>query len=391
MFDQIRIKKIGQKRKILKEIHAQNLMLVGKAPIQRKIRSYFTMRWPVWLKVLIFIGVFISTDIGGSRIRQGLGMFSATPAQQTHKNFVKKPIKFETPDAEALSKSEEKAQGLENTSQIIQNLKDKSDRQEYVNLQSKTPVSIKKMFGLGIKTIIIDAGHGGEDNGATGVLDTKEKDLTLDIAQILKKRLEATGQYRVLLTRSDDEYIALKDRTVIANKSGADLFLSVHVNFLPGKSINIIETFYFGPSKNATELKLAEKENEGSGFSISNYNQLIKKSSITMKLQESRLMAQSIQQNLFQSMHTVNKEFQDFGVKRAPFVVLLGTDMPGVLVEVSCLSNHDEEQRLRDPTYRETIASYIETGVIKYLKSRSTNYDTKRADWEVQRNLIRRN
>jgi N-acetylmuramoyl-L-alanine amidase len=283
---------------------------------------------------------------------------------------------------------DDKLQTREYVNLIIQSLEDKSDLHEY-DLMSENPVSIKKMFGLGVKTIIIDAGHGGEDPGAIGAQGTKEKDITLDITRTLKGRLEERG-YRVLLTRGSDKYIPLKARTVIANESGADLFLSVHVNFLPGRSINMIETLYFGPSKNAIETQLAEKENEGSGFSISDYNQLIKKLSSTMKLQESRLLAQSIQQHLYRSMHTVNGEVKDYGVKRAPFVVLLGAEMPGVLVEVSCLSNHDEEQRLRDPAYREAIARYIETGVIKYLESRSTDYDTQRADRDGKRDLVRR-
>ena len=392
---------------MLEDLYAQNLILVGKAPAQRK--AHITYGWSVWLGVLDFFGVFIATDTVGSRIRQGFGIFSDTPAQQARENSEEVPVQHATSPAAAPPLPEEKMQELqqyaaipaqspedkkharEYVNLIIQSLEDKSDMQEYVNLLSDNPVSIKKMFGLGVKTIIIDAGHGGEDPGAVGAMGTKEKDITLDIARLLKNRLEAKGIYRVLLTRNADKYIPLKARTVLANESGSDLFLSVHVNFLPGRSINIIETLYFGPSKNAVEMQLAEKENEGSGFSISDYNQLIKKLSSTMKLQESRLLAQSIQQNLYQSMHTVNQEVKDFGVKRAPFVVLLGAEIPGVLVEVSCLSNHEEEQRLRDPAYREAIARYIETGVIKYLESRSTDYDTKRADRDIQRDLIRRN
>jgi len=407
MLAKAKTKKVRQKRKMLQDIYAQNLILVGKAPAPRK--AHPTFGWPVWLGVLIFVGVFIANDTVGSRIRQGFGIFNDNSVQQVHEGFVKEQVKPEPPAASPLPQPYEKMQELqqyaaipsqspddkkharEYVNLIIQSLEDKSDMQEYVNLLSDNPVSIKKMFGLGVKTIIIDAGHGGEDPGAVGAMGTKEKDITLDIARLLKNRLEARGLYRVLLTRNSDKYIPLKARTVLANESGSDLFLSVHVNFLPGRSINMIETLYFGPSKNAIEMQLAEKENEGSGFSISDYNQLIKKLSSTMKLQESRLLAQSIQQNLFQSMHTANEEVKDFGVKRAPFVVLLGAEIPGVLVEVSCLSNHDEEQRLRDPAYRESIARYIETGVIKYLESRSTDYDTKRADREVQRDLIRRN
>lgn len=375
MFAFTRTKKIRQKRKMLEHIFTQNLILVGKAPALRK--SPFAKRLPMFLGVLVFISAFFSTDVGGLRIRQGLGMFSNTSERQSREYFAKGSLQSEIPIAATLLNHED-------TNLNIQSPEDQSDMRAYANMLSENTVSIKKIFGLDVKTIIIDAGHGGEDAGAIGSLGTKEKDITLDIARILKKRLEASGQLRVLLTRSDDTYIALKERTVTANESGADLFISIHANSLPGRSINIIETFYFGASTNSTEMKLAEKENEGSGFSFSDYNQLIKNFSITMKLQESRLLAQKIQQHLFQSMHTVNKEVQDFGVKRAPFVVLLGAEMPSVLVEISCLSNRDEELRLRDPEYRETIAGYIETGVIKYLQSRSTDYDTKRAEWDIR-------
>ncbi len=247
------------------------------------------------------------------------------------------------------------------------------------------------MFGLSVKTIIIDAGHGGDDPGAIGKLGVKEKDITLDIARTLKSRLEAGGSYRVLLSRQDDKCISLKARTVLANKSGADLFISIHVNFVPSPTLDIVETYYFGPSKSDISMQLAEKENEGSDFSMSDYNQIIKKLSNTMKFQESRLFAQSIQQNLYKNMRAVSGEVMDHGVKRAPFVVLLGADMPGVLVEVACLSNREQEQRLRDPSYREDIAAYIEKGIIHYLDTRSRYYDTERADRNVERHALRRN
>ena len=399
MLAQARTKKIRQKQRILDDVFAQNLRLVGKAPVRKK--APVNLRYPLW--ILIFLGVFMATDTVGSFIRRAVtsddsqqqaGDYLAqlpSPADSPADTQLVQDGNMQGPDIFAAPHAlpvDDKQQTREYVNLIIQSLEDKSDLHEY-DLMSENPVSIKKMFGLGVKTIIIDAGHGGEDPGAIGAQGTKEKDITLDITRTLKGRLEERG-YRVLLTRGSDKYIPLKARTVVANESGADLFLSIHVNFLPGRSINMIETLYFGPSKNAIETQLAEKENEGSGFSISDYNQLIKKLSSTMKLQESRLLAQSIQQHLYRSMHTVNGDVRDHGVKRAPFVVLLGAEMPGVLVEVSCLSNHDEEQRLRDPAYREAIARYIETGVIKYLESRSTDYDTQRADRDGKRDLVRR-
>lgn len=406
MLAQAGTKKLRQKKKMLAHIYEQNLMLVGKAPVRKK-RS-FIAGWHVWMGLLVFFTVFIAADTVGSRIRQSLDMFMDTPEQQAARQLAREIKQPEAPEAylaDLTSRQDpqqthaplpdhgldDKEHAREYVNLIIQSLNEKSDMKDYVNLINDNPVSIKKMFGLGVRTIIIDAGHGGEDPGAIGAMGTLEKNITLDIARTLKHRLDARGRCRVLLTRKADKYISLKERTCIANESGADLFLSIHVNFLPGRTINMIETLYFGPSKNTVEMQLAEKENAGSGFSISDYNQLIKKLSKTVKLQESRLLAQSIQRHLFQSMHTVNHEVKDYGVKRAPFVVLLGAEMPGVLVEVSCLSNRDEEQRLRDPAYREAIASYIETGVIKYLESRSTDYDTKRADRSIQRDLIRRN
>jgi N-acetylmuramoyl-L-alanine amidase len=398
-----------QKQKMLESIFEQNLLLVGKEPAQRK--APFNMGLSVWLGVLVFIGFFIITDTVGSRIRQGFGLFGTIRSEDYHENpsaaaggdggaKPSVPAAYQAQQdlagplvAEATAQSaEDKKQAQEYVNLIIQSLETKSvmqdEMQDYAKLADDSPVHIKKMFGLGVRTIII---HGGEDPGAVGALGTREKEITFDIARMLKARLEAAGTCRVVLTRTADKFISLKQRTVIANESGGDLFVSVHVNFLPGRSsLNIIETLYFGPSKDATEIKLAEKENEGSGFTINDYNQMIKKLSATMKLQESRQLAQCIQQHLFQSIHAVNLDTKDYGVKRAPFVVLLGAEMPGVLVEVSCLSNRDEEQRLRDPAYREAIATYIETGITNYLEARSTGHDSKRAERD-ERHLFRRN
>jgi len=239
-------------------------------------------------------------------------------------------------------------------------------------------VSLSRMFGLGVKTIMIDAGHGGADSGTTGEMGTREKDITLDIARRLKERLLKTGHYRVLMTREDDVGVSLNKRVDMAQAAKADLFLSIHLNYLPSKPINFIETYYFGPTSDNKIRKLAEQENAGSEYGLSDFREMIGKIGETLKLQESRKLATSIQKNLFLNSKMHNGNIYDFGIKRAPFVVLLGVDVPAVLVEVSCLSNSQEETALSTEGHRENIARYLETGILDYLNKGNFVYEAKR-------------
>ncbi|HSB68091.1 MAG TPA: N-acetylmuramoyl-L-alanine amidase, partial [Candidatus Methylomirabilis sp.] len=225
---------------------------------------------------------------------------------------------------------------------------------------------IRKVFGLGVKTIMIDPGHGGETAiGAIGKGGTAEKTINLDIARKLRARLERNTDYRILMIREDDRDVPLKNRVNLANAAKADLFISIHVNSLPSRPIDIIETYYFGPTRDKKTLELATEVNEGSDYSYSEYNELIREIANQLKLQESRRLARSIQDALYHNMKKRNADVLDFGVKRAPFVVLLGVEMPAVLVEVACLSNEEEENRLKEGAYRESIAGYIEAGIIR--------------------------
>jgi len=250
-----------------------------------------------------------------------------------------------------------------------------SDYQALINSQG---VSLSRMFGLGVKTIMIDAGHGGSDSGTIGKMGTREKDISLDIAKRLKERLLKTGRYRVLMTREDDVTVPLNKRVERAQTAKADLFISVHLNYLPSKPINIIETYYFGPTSDDKTRKLAEQENAGSEYGLSDFKEMIEKLGETMKLQESREFAASIQKNLFVNSRMHNGNVHDFGIKRAPFVVLLGVDVPAVLAEVSCLSNSQEEKELSTADHRENIARYLEAGIMDYLNKGDFNYEAKR-------------
>jgi len=250
-----------------------------------------------------------------------------------------------------------------------------SDYRAFINNQ-KVPLS--RMFGLGVKTIMIDPGHGGADTGTMGKMGTREKDITLDIAKRLRDRLKKYGHYNVLMTREQDMTVPLNKRVELAGLSRADLFISVHLNYLPSRPINIIETYYFGPSSDAKTLKLAEQENAGSQYGLSDFKEMIEKIGETLKLQESKEFAASIQKNLFLNIKKETGYSYDFGTKRAPFVVLLCVDVPAVLAEVSCLSNKEEEMKLNTETHRENVAHYLEAGILDYLNKGETRYEAKR-------------
>jgi N-acetylmuramoyl-L-alanine amidase len=248
--------------------------------------------------------------------------------------------------------------------------------QSYSAFLSDTRIDLANLFGLAVRTIVIDAGHGGKDPGAAGTHGLKEKDVTLDIALRLRDRLDDYGRFNTLLTRDSDVKVSLKERVALANKQGADLFLSIHVNYLASGPETVIETYYFGPHSDEQTLRLAEAENQGSEFPISSFSEIIGKLRYRFKHQESQSLAAAIQRNLYRNLKRTNAKLQDVGIKTAPFVVLLGADMPSVLAEVTCLNNEEEEARLATPEYREEIAGYLERGIVEYLLQNQQKLNT---------------
>jgi N-acetylmuramoyl-L-alanine amidase len=257
----------------------------------------------------------------------------------------------------------------------LRGLSDPARPSDYEPLMGNAAEPVSRIFGLGVKTIMIDPGHGGSDPGTRGKAGTEEKDMTLDIAKRLRDLLQRDGRFTVLMTRDQDVTVPLRERVQMAISKKADLFISIHLNYLPSKPINIIETYYFGPSSDAKTLKLAEQENAGSQFGLSDFRSVIEKIGDTVKLQDSRMLAASIQRSLFRDSERENDDAYDFGVKRAPFVVLLGADVPAVLAEVSCLSNRQEEKRLNTQAHRENIARSLEAGILDYLKKGEPIYE----------------
>lgn len=237
---------------------------------------------------------------------------------------------------------------------------------------------LASLFNLQVRTIVIDPGHGGDKVGAVGPTGLQEKTVALDVAHRLRERLEARGTYRVLMTRDDDHDISLHERVDFANAHAADLFVSIHINWLPVEDVTSIETYYFGKSTDARTRQIAERENQQADLTIAEFNEMLQDMGQTMRLQESKRLATSIQKNLYRNIHRINPDVDNWGVKTAPFVVLLGVEAPSVLAEVAVISNQDEELKLRSQSYREQLAAYLEEGIVQYLDERSGRSDDLR-------------
>jgi len=218
---------------------------------------------------------------------------------------------------------------------------------------------------LSIKRIVVDAGHGGHDTGAIADSGLLEKEVTLDIALRLR-RLIGDGSFEIMMTRQEDRTVSLAKRVEFATSNKADLFVSIHVNWLEPRDIRALETFYVGPTDDPAIMKLASLENQDSGYSLADYRRILEKVYIDERRDESRELARSIHSELYRALKQVNPELENRGVKTAPFAVLIGTQMPAILLEVSSLANEDEVKLLSNGDYREKIALAIFRGIRRY-------------------------
>ena len=245
-------------------------------------------------------------------------------------------------------------------------------------LNDNKDIELSSLFGLGVKTVVIDPGHGGRDPGAIGAEGTLEKDITLDVSIKLKERLSRLDQINVLLTRNEDISLSLADRVAFAKGNNADLFVSIHVNALPNKSLNIIETYYFGAPRSPEILRLAELENSGSDFSIAELDLILADFENILKRQESAKLAKLIQGSLYKNIKQQDAQVLNIGIKMAPFVVLSQTGVPSVLVEISCISKLEQEAKLASVNYRSDVASYLKDGITAYLEMQNTEISDRR-------------
>ena len=231
--------------------------------------------------------------------------------------------------------------------------------------------SLIRALGLKIGKIVIDAGHGGHDTGTIGPNGLLEKDLVLDVAKRLGRLLESRLGAEVIYTRQDDTFIPLETRTAIANRERADLFISIHANSSRDEDARGVETYYLNFTSSPEALEVAARENAVSETSIHELQDLVKKIALKEKIEESREFATDVQESLYGGLSLSNAGVRNRGIKKAPFIVLIGANMPSILAEISFVSNPLDERKLETAEHRQRIAESLYRGVSKYVNGLS--------------------
>ena len=228
--------------------------------------------------------------------------------------------------------------------------------------------SIARQLGLSVSRIVIDPGHGGHDPGAKGA-GTTEAELVLDVSLRLAQLLEKVPGLEVVLTRKTDDYVPLQERTAIANRENADLFLSIHANANSSVQAQGVETYFLNFATTLSAAAVAARENAASGQNMGELPDVVKTIALNNKLDESRDFATFVQREMMTKLRPANKAIRDLGVKQAPFVVLIGAAMPSVLAEVSFMTNPQEAKLLKSSAYRQRIAEALFEAVRTYQGS----------------------
>ena len=228
--------------------------------------------------------------------------------------------------------------------------------------------SLARQLGLGISRIVIDAGHGGHDPGAraNGI---NEAELVLDVAGRLRTLLEKQPAIEVTMTRGTDVFVPLEQRTAIANRQGADLFLSIHANASRNSKARGVETYFLNFASNPEAEAVAARENSTSGGKMHSLPEIVRAIALNNKIDESRDFADMVQKSMVSKLTARNGQVRDLGVKQAPFVVLIGAGMPSVLAEISFLTNKQDAQLLKTGAYRQQIAEALYEAILGYQGS----------------------
>jgi len=235
-------------------------------------------------------------------------------------------------------------------------------------MTAKGDYSLSRQLGLGIARIVIDAGHGGHDPGAK-VRELSEASLTLDIALRLEELLRKQPGVEVVQTRRKDAYVSLEDRAEIANRAGADLFISIHANASNNPRTRGVETYVLNFAGDALAERVAARENAGSGRAMRDLPDIVKAIALNNKVDESRELARFVQDSLFAQLKKNDKTLRNLGVKQAPFMVLIGPTMPSVLTEVAFVTNREDAGLLRSEKYRQDVAQALLAGITRYQQS----------------------
>jgi N-acetylmuramoyl-L-alanine amidase len=228
--------------------------------------------------------------------------------------------------------------------------------------------SLAQQLGLDIKRIVLDPGHGGKDKGAVSRSGLCEKNITLELAFLLKKRLEEETGCEVVLTRTKDVYLSLEERTAIANAKKADIFISIHTNANEDRSYHGIETYFLNLSKDKESARVAAFENATSTKRISDLEAILHDLMLNTKIDESARLAKEVQSLLVKALKTRYNNVRDLGTKQAPFYVLLGAEMPSILIETAFITNETEEHRLKDKAFQALLTDGMTHGVKSYIQ-----------------------
>jgi N-acetylmuramoyl-L-alanine amidase len=231
--------------------------------------------------------------------------------------------------------------------------------------------SMVRALGLKVGRIVLDPGHGGHDTGTSGPKGLLEKDLVLDVSKRLGAMIESRMGAEVVYTRSDDTFIPLERRTEIANEEKADLFLSIHANSSPAASSSGVETYYLNFTDDKSAMQLAARENAGSSKTVYELKDLLQRIALHEKIEESRQFAARVHHSLFTASARANSRTRDRGVRKAPFIVLIGASMPSVLAEIGFVTNPRDEALFRKEAFRQKIAEGLYQGIARYASTLS--------------------
>jgi N-acetylmuramoyl-L-alanine amidase len=235
-------------------------------------------------------------------------------------------------------------------------------------------ISLAKQLGLGVKRIVIDPGHGGRDPGAIGVNGKKEKDIMLTLAKVVAQKVESELGCEAILTRTTDVFLPLEKRTAIANMKKGDLFVSLHTNAHRNRKIRGVETYILNIALDEDAMNLAARENATSKKNISDLQMILNDLMLNTKINESSRLARFVHKALMGKLREKDRTVRNRGVRQAPFYVLIGAEMPAILVEVGYITNPAENRQLCSGKHLERIASGIVTGIHLYVKDMEISF-----------------
>jgi len=232
--------------------------------------------------------------------------------------------------------------------------------------------SLAKQLALGVSRIVIDPGHGGKDPGALGYYkNIREKNVTLEVSRRLVAKIRQDLGVEAILTRDEDVFLSLEERTAIANTKTGDIFLSIHANANRNKRSRGVETYFLNLATDNDAIMVAARENATSAKNISDLEAILNDLMKNAKINESSRLARHVQKAMTKNLRKKYNDVRDHGVKQAPFYVLLGAEMPCILIEIAFISNPVECARLNTATYQEALADAIVAGIRNYVEENS--------------------